>query len=65
MIRQTINLDDYLRLKEQIDGEEAWEEFLEHVRDPDVLVIVMHEGRDHLKILFNPEAPMQVDEMPI
>jgi hypothetical protein len=65
MTRQTIDLENYLKLKEQIEGDEAWEEFLEHVRDPSVIVIVTHEGRDHLKILFDPEAPMQVDEMPV
>ena len=64
MRRLTIDLDKYINLKEQIDGEEPWEELLDHVRNPNELVIVTHEGRDYLKILFNPEAPMQVDEMP-
>jgi len=55
----------YNMIKEEKDSNGPWKDIMTYVRDENVLVIVALHGKDHMKIIYDPEAPDQIKEIPI
>ena len=53
----------YKMIKEEKDTNGAWEKFMTYVKDDHVKVIVVLAGKDHMNVIFDPEAPDQIKEV--
>ena len=53
----------YQMIKEEKDSNGPWQNFMKYVKDEDTMVIVVLAGKDHMKILFDPEAVDQIKEV--
>jgi hypothetical protein len=58
-----IGFNMYKMIKEEKDTNGAWEKFMTYVKDEDVKVIVVLAGKDHMNVIFDPEAPDQIKEV--
>ena len=58
-----IGYNMYNMIKEEKDSNGPWQNFMQYVKDEETEVIVVLGGRDHLKILFDPEAADQIKEV--
>jgi len=58
-----IGFNMYNMIKEEKDTNGPWEKFMSYVKDEEVEVIVVLAGKDHLKVIFDPEAPDQIKEI--
>ena len=53
----------YQMIKEEKDSNGPWENFMKYVKDENVMVIVVLAGKDHMKILFDPNKEDQIKEV--
>ena len=53
----------YNMIKEEKDTNGPWQNFMQYVKDEDTEVIVVLGGRDHLKIIFDPDEKDQIKEV--
>lgn len=60
-----IGYNMYKMIKEEKDSDGPWDNFMRYVKDENTLVIVVLRGKDHMKILFNPNEEDQIKEVPI
>ena len=58
-----IGYNMYQMIKEEKDSNGPWQNFMKYVKDEDTMVIVVLAGKDHMKILFDPEAVDQIKEV--
>ena len=58
-----IGYNMYNMIKEEKDSNGPWQNFMQYVKDENTEVIVVLAGKDHMKILFDPEAPDQIKEV--
>ncbi len=58
-----IGYNMYQMIKEEKDSNGPWENFMKYVKDENVMVIVVLAGKDHMKILFDPNKEDQIKEV--
>jgi hypothetical protein len=58
-----IGYNMYQMIKEEKDSNGPWENFMRYVKDEDTMVIVVLAGRDHMKIIFDPDEGDHIREV--
>jgi len=58
-----IGYNMYQMIKEEKDSNGPWENFMRYVKDEDTMVIVVLAGRDHMKIIFDPDEGDHIKEV--
>ena len=59
-----IGFNMYNMIKEEkSESDGPWQNFMQYVKDENTEVIVVLAGRDHLKILYDPEEPDKIKEV--
>jgi len=58
-----IGFNMYNMIKEEKNSNGPWKNFMTYVKDENVTVIVVLRGKDHMKVIFDPKAPDQIQEI--
>lgn len=55
----------YSMIKEEKDSNGPWQNFMNYVKDENVIVIVVLAGKDYMNIIHDPDAPDHIKEVTI